>query len=476
MNLVLTLLFLLPVVVAHPIPIPNNPAPLILNTIVSAAEGTCDPRRFRTLWDIAYNCISTIAICTFFAIHHNIPDQNASTTGKVWQKVKTTLYAILAPEAVILWAMRQRFVASRIAEQYKGQGWTQAHGFFMQMGGFIFHDGQEYHVVTISPSGDIRVGDEDINMVNNKEVSWMPMIEEAEIQDKGNSDVIGKVVVIVQTSWFVLHCFARSALHLAITGLELVTLAFAALNIITYILWLNKPLNAQYPIYFNRDGERTRGPALVRQRARINLQRLAQGLRVREQLSQEEAVGWLGLCKVIALRFMQLLWRWLLWYPFTAVFLPMRDMIGRDTIRNRIWVGPYYAGRLGGKDKDMMVIASTIIGVAFGAIHLAGWNFQFPTEAERIIWRVTSVIITVEPALLGLHAGLHYVFIYTPPGRARVVLDFVTNWTFFFFALVGPIVYTLARITLLVQTLLALRDLPSSAYESVVWSRFMPHI
>jgi len=36
--------------------------------------------------------------------------------------------------------------------------------------------------------------------------------------------------------------------HVHLTELELVTLAFAALNFVTYGLWWNKPLNVQCPV------------------------------------------------------------------------------------------------------------------------------------------------------------------------------------------------------------------------------------
>ncbi|KAF8647468.1 hypothetical protein AX16_006673 [Volvariella volvacea WC 439] len=88
----------------------------------------------------------------------------------------------------------------------------------------------------------------------------VPHIPEKEIIDHGKGDPLAKAIVIVQTSWFVLQCIARHARGLTVTEIELVTLAFAALNVITYFLWWNKPLNATYPIYINMDGKRVDGP------------------------------------------------------------------------------------------------------------------------------------------------------------------------------------------------------------------------
>ena len=145
--------------------------------------------------------------------------------------------ALIAPELVIMWAMRQLVSARKLAAQYKSEfiichkfrmncrlgslfpeyGWTTTHGFFAVMGGFmLFEDGREprtlypFRLEEYLKSGAID-------------------ITEAEIQDKSRGDMLSKGLVIVQTGWFVLQCIARRVEHLPITELELVTLAFAAL-------------------------------------------------------------------------------------------------------------------------------------------------------------------------------------------------------------------------------------------------------
>jgi hypothetical protein len=72
-----------------------------------------------------------------------------------------------------------------------------------------------------------------------------PRIAKAEIEDRSKGDAISKAFVILQTSWFVMQCFARYAQGLGITELELITIAFASLNIVIYFLWWEKPLNVQ---------------------------------------------------------------------------------------------------------------------------------------------------------------------------------------------------------------------------------------
>ena len=72
-----------------------------------------------------------------------------------------------------------------------------------------------------------------------------PDITQKEIKDRSKGDVLSKSLVILQTGWFVVQCIARAIEHLPVTELELVTVAFATLNFVTYVFWWNKPLNVQ---------------------------------------------------------------------------------------------------------------------------------------------------------------------------------------------------------------------------------------
>lgn len=71
---------------------------------------------------------------------------------------------------------------------------------------------------------------------------------ELEIKDKGKSDWLAKSLVLIQTVWFVTQCVARAIEHLPITHLEIVTLAYAAMNFFIYMFWWNKPLNVDRPV------------------------------------------------------------------------------------------------------------------------------------------------------------------------------------------------------------------------------------
>ena len=73
-------------------------------------------------------------------------------------------------------------------------------------------------------------------------------ITKEEIEDKSKGDIVTKGLVVIHTGWFIMQCIARGAKDLAVTELEIMTVAFAFLNFITYLFWWNKPLNVNCPI------------------------------------------------------------------------------------------------------------------------------------------------------------------------------------------------------------------------------------
>jgi len=71
---------------------------------------------------------------------------------------------------------------------------------------------------------------------------------EKEITDRSKGDGLAKIILILQSSWFIFQCIARCAQGLGLTQLELTTVALASLNGITFILWWYKPLGVEAPV------------------------------------------------------------------------------------------------------------------------------------------------------------------------------------------------------------------------------------
>jgi hypothetical protein len=74
----------------------------------------------RTMWNIIWSCLATIFACTWLALHLNIPAPDDGWLKIALRKVGTMVMAVLAPEFLVLWALRQSFAAHRIAKRMFG--------------------------------------------------------------------------------------------------------------------------------------------------------------------------------------------------------------------------------------------------------------------------------------------------------------------------------------------------------------------
>ncbi|KAH9954735.1 hypothetical protein BC827DRAFT_1143053, partial [Russula dissimulans] len=200
------------------------------------APSCSDPDGCRSLFDIIRSCILTVFLCTWASVHPNIPSPDERWPRITVRRVGLMLAALIMPEVIIGWALRQRLAAIRLSEEHKEKGWTTTHGFFAIMGGFREYDGNQ--PVRVLLPAQLQ----SYSLTGNGD---FPKISKAEIEDKSKGDAISKAVVILQTGWFVTQCIVRIVQGLPITELELVTVAFATLNFVIYLLWWDKPLNVQ---------------------------------------------------------------------------------------------------------------------------------------------------------------------------------------------------------------------------------------
>ena len=76
----------------------------------------------------------------------------------------------------------------------------------------------------------------------------IPRVTAADMEDRSKGDALSEIIAILQTTWFIVQCIARGQQRLALTELELVTLALASLNAMTFAIWWDKPLGVQEPV------------------------------------------------------------------------------------------------------------------------------------------------------------------------------------------------------------------------------------
>ena len=313
------------------------------------------------------------------------------------------------------------------------------HGFFIIMGGFhLFEhsskemgkDDQGKSPENDKPLHPLKASD--LQECDSYESSIIPT--EAEIQDRGKSDWFAKSLVLLQTSWFVMQCIARGIEHLPVTHLEIVTLAYAAMNFMIYIFWWNKPLNISRPVRVFRklEPKETEPP-------------------INEPISKARELTWRsisdGLVTIIS---------------FIGGFQDDDVNLSHEDRVPRFWAD---------SANDEQVAADLImlgVGVCFGAIHCIAWHFSFPTHSGLLMWRISSVAITAVPVYIPLLFSLGGWLVKPNEDFGMTIA--------FFGCFSGGILYILARAVTLVLAFISFRDLPHGAYETVHWTTFIPHV
>ncbi|KAF3310279.1 hypothetical protein TWF173_009868 [Orbilia oligospora] len=147
------------------------------------------------------------------------------------------------------------------------------------------------------------------------------------------------------------------------------------------------------------------------------------------------------------------------------------------------------------RDHLKSILAFT--AAAYGGLHVAAWKEHFPTELERILWLISAVFISCSGVLSFL------VFLAKQKSKAfdRWIGGFTVQGSWMFWkrkedvmkgekqsvgkwlaqiilgALVGVVVmaFGCARVYLVIEAFVSLRDVPKEVYDTPNWTNFFPH-
>ncbi len=123
------------------------------------------------------------------------------------------------------------------------------------------------------------------------------------------------------------------------------------------------------------------------------------------------------------------------------------------------------------------------ISVVHAAVHVLGWSFDFPTEAETIIWRASSTTLLVVMITGGLvpvlstHPWFDFSFsLLWIWDRETKKKTWIRQWMFYVIADLAYVVYIIARLLIFVEIFISFRALPEGAYMDINWTVFWPHL
>ena len=153
---------------------------------------------------------------------------------------------------------------------------------------------------------------------------------------------------------------------------------------------------------------------------------------------------------------------------------PITEELVDDSIGN--WATENLLRDMSGFVMGMVVWSASM---AYGGVHATAWRGYFPSRAESILWRVSSLFI----AGSGLTWILINMLARTFKGFKaywKKVASLRAHWTslvgFGSLATICGLLYLLARIYLVIEAFISLRKLPASAFDTLQWTQLVPHL
>lgn len=389
--------------------------------------------------DIIWSCVFAIFTCTWSIIHINLPEPNENIWSIFLRKARWSLWAVYAPELVTALAAAQWQAARRARDAMHGIGakhWDIVHGFFANAGGFVLHT---------NDSPPFPINSKSILYLVSKGYIPAPSVTSKEIRDRSKRDKFAKIIALIQSTYLVVEMIARAMQSSAISCLELTTVAFLVCTAATYYFWMEKPLDAEMPVHIHMDHS-------------IASVLLSAGSEAEKPFRNTpmdfvEQPGWYA-------------------WQRHSIFTNFGGLRGRPIKRiPNDFVEPPMTMRL--------ALFLWFISVLHLSLGVCGWNFTFPTIAEKYIWRSATLTLAVLVSIGGIlnvltvKPGLDYAV--TTLGIWQTVPKKDTlwrRWALNMPAIVASAMYWLCKTVILIEALVTLRLMPESVYRTVGWTQF----
>ncbi|KAE8450723.1 hypothetical protein EG329_006068 [Mollisiaceae sp. DMI_Dod_QoI] len=428
-------------------------------------------------------------LCSWSVLCLNVPGPEDSQFRLFRRRIYITALAFLGPEFLFQIALGQWISARKSVQQFQASGiknWTMTHAFYADMGGFMLHSKEcpEY------PDGfpKFPIDAKQVHYLWTEGYIEYPTITREEIRDKNKVDGVLRIFTVFQIIWFVVDMAGRRAQNLAITCGELTTAAFIVCSFGTVLCWLYKPADVTTSVVIEANA--TIADILCRagERAAVPYSRTPLDF-----VSRKE-------------------WSWsIYWSNWINILRCMRIEFGPKT-RPVDRFENTYSLELPGNTKWIFFGATAV----YSGIFVTGWNYEFPTRTELMLWRAAAG--TMCASVVSYWAITEFGFVWWPAvekafrrriqhvndveklsnappkrrhGRFRskfgYVVKCVRNNTVsqdpqFDVPLkailpiyVVGVFYCHARTYLFIADIIQLRSLPASAYDTVDWSKFLPH-
>jgi hypothetical protein len=289
------------------------------------------------------------------------------------------------------------------------------------------------------------------------------------ILNQAASNSLSKALLIVQVAWFCTNCASRLAQRLPLSLLEIFTAAHACCTLLTYIVWWSKPINVAAPTIL-RGKEARQVHALLscsdgeyKEALEVARGRAAAGSSTPPGTHESGKI-------VLAANALQ----HLLPTPERPL-LPTPEQpppsVGFAKSGGRLFPGTFDTVLSVSGRYVSMSITMAITPILYGLVHFLARDDQFPTPLERVLWRVSSFVITFSglvevPALF----GMNYL------EDSEIACGFLFFIPMAYVVGIVSLAHILASGFLIVESFRQLAFLDSAVYQVALWSKYWPHL
>ena len=374
--------------------------------------------------DILWSCLATILLCVWTVIHLPVPccsrfEEGELVPGRPSRSKRNWIIRsgiVPAMISIITPEFLTTTAIGEFVEAWKGRKKINRKSWTLTHAFFLRMGG----FCLETPSGvRLQLNSDDTTSAKSDSAEWLSKLEkidEDDINDHAKSNSLTKFIACGQALWLVTQVFTRIYQHQGVTLLEVSTSAYVACALTAYAFWWKKPQSSTLPITFACAAEE-----LPRRDADIQF------------YYEEKYWG-------------EYFWAGQHWFQHT---------MGFDSTKNDSFIS----------------IIFVLCPAIFGAVHVASWNITLLSSAEQWLWRASTLYCcAVGIALVLLSPLLEMCEKQSWIGRSTLDNILIS------ICIAATALYIIARLYMIVEVFLSLRALPSSAYDSVQWSNFLPHI
>lgn len=129
------------------------------------------------------------------------------------------------------------------------------------------------------------------------------------------------------------------------------------------------------------------------------------------------------------------------------------------------------------------LVAALTVCMFYGAAHATAWAFVFPTDVERLLWRIAC--IDTIAGVISLLAIFSVVVFYHEHGYKLLLKSFFTrepgvmSLLYRLVVLIGILnfpLFILSRTYIIAETFISLRHVQLGVYQTVQWTDYFPHL